>query len=334
VLVLASVGPDCGAIYDSKTASSNPDVSYFDVEGPTAEENKTEERGGGGESLGAATSSNVSVDVKYKEKESLERGSVSFPYEKYQWSIGTWYHSSDGLRFYDVFYGDEQILYDYRVPWVKIGTTRYALTSSLRSDGPDLHEYNQGQYFEVWTEYHIEAEDVDIEVFVYFRSTGEMDPWVIVDCNSVDKNIVVGQRFDFDLDGWTDDNAQFYTSSPGGNYWELVEEEDLHADANNPEESFVQWRLFDTDVVGENPEQDQLVKIIPYSPDDSYLYVLRYQYSQLGGDPATYDNDQGTGEYNVTWTDPYDGEDLVAWYVSTYTSTDWCWPGPWINVEV
>jgi hypothetical protein len=330
MLIVASMGPQCSASYENKSELGEADETYYDVEGPEHLEEKEENRTGGGGSGGSNESYSTSVDVLRKGSSSMERDSVVFPYQRYNWSIGSWYRTSHGLRFYDIYYNEEKILYDYQLPWVKINGMRYDLTSAMRTDGPDLYVYTTVRAFKVWVEYRIASEDVDVEVYVYFFDDGEMDPWANVDGNDVNRNIVVGQRFDFDLDGAGDDNAEFYKMEG----WDLVEEEDDHADDGNPEIECVQWRLFDTDVLGEGFYYDQVVSLVPYHPDDSYLYIVRYHSNQVRGDPVDYDNDEATGLYSTSTYDHYTGYDLVAWYVSEYTQEDWCNPGPWVLVEV
>ena len=333
MLLLTSSAPVCEADYESKSEYTSPDETYYDIQGNPAEENKTEGRSGGGGAGNDSAPYNVSVDMLKKESSTTERGSISFPYIKYGWSIGTWYLSSYGLRFYNVVFNDEKILYDYRLPWVKIDGTKYSLTSGRCIDGPDLFVWHNLKMFKVWAEYLIASENVTIQVYVYFFEDGEMDPWAIVDCHDVDKDIVVAQRFDFDLGGADDDNAEFYVSTPAGNKWELVELEDHHRDSGNPDDSGVQWTLYDTDVDGMSYIVDQGVEIIPYHPDDSNMTILRYHSSQIGQDPGAYDNDEPTGLYSSALYDPYIGYDLVAWYVSEYKSEDWCNPGPWMLID-
>jgi len=277
MVIGTSLGGTGSASYENKSELNSPDETYFDIEGDPASEEKGEERGGSPYS--------VSVDSLMKGEKEIQRSPITFPYEKFNWSIDTWYKSSHGLRFYNVQFEDEKILYDYRLPWVKIDNTKYNLTSAMRSDGPDLYVYNTAKAFKVWIEYYIAAENVHVEVYVYFLENGEMDPWAIVDCGRSNKDIVVGQRFDFDLGGAGDDNALFYTD----NGWDLCEEEDDHPDENEPEDDYLQWELADTDVDGSSFVIDQSVGIIPYHTDNSRLHIVRYHPSQIGGDPSDFD---------------------------------------------
>ena len=326
MMALSMIFPIGGAEYETKTELTAPDETYYYIEGPPPLDEKDQLP----ESLSSSTSTyNVIVDMLKKGASATERSSVSFPYSNFNWEIGTWYRTSEGFRFYDVSYNNEKILYDYCLPWVKIGNMKYMLTSSMCTNGPDLYVYHTAQMFKVWIEYHIDEVDVYVEVYAYFGSEGQFNPWAVVDSN--DKvAMTVAQRFDFDLDGAGDDNADFYT----GAGWELVEDEDSHYDDGNPEDGRVQWSLYDTDTQGSDYIIDQSVDIIPYHPDDSYLYILRYHSRQKDDYPSTYDNDEATGLYSPSTYDPYIGYDLVAWYVSEYGNTRFCNPGPWIKVEV
>lgn len=329
LLMVASVMPVASADDEEKQDLSNPHEIYYDVEGQTYEDNKTgePERGGGG-------TYNVTVSALKAGSESLERDSVTFPYSKYNWTITSWYRSSFGLRFYDVSYKGEKLLYDYQLPWLRIDGDQYNLTSDMRVDGPDLYVYTTARAFKVWVKYGIPEKDTDVEVYCYFTESGEMDPWAIVDCNNIDRDIVIPQRFDFDLGGWDDDNAQAYTSHWWGNTWDLVEEECTLYDAGQPEFQGIQWKLFDTDQQGGGYVTDQLVDVKPYHPDTPYMTFLRYHYGEVADLPGTYDNDETTGAYMGALPDPVVGYDLVEWYVSTYTDTDWCNPGPWMFMTV
>jgi len=332
LLFVAACGPVSQAEYTTKSEYTNPQEVYFDVEGPTYDEDKEENRSGGESS--SLKVLNVSVAKKTSSSESESRDTVTFPYSRFDWTIWSWYPSSYGLRFYNVYYKDEKILFDYRLPWIEIDSTKYALSSGICVDGPDLSVWPNQEIFKVWAKYEIQSKNVQVEVYVYFFGGGLMEPWAIVDCNDVDRNITVPQRFDFDLDGADDDNADFFVDGILGPHWKFVDEEDHLEDAGNPNQGGVQWALYDSDQVGITYDMDQIIDIFPYATDDSDLTVLRYHSSQISGDPADYDNDETTGLYSGATYDPYTGYDLVAWYVARYTDVDWCNPGPWIFVEV
>lgn len=329
-MVLSALPPAGSADYESKTELDAPDWTFFGFESDSAEENKTLELLRGGSSL---STQSVNVTIQKKGSSSRESGQVTFPYEKWNWTINKCYRTSNGLRFYGVYFEDEKILYDYRVPWVEFEGKRYDLTEARSDDMPTLYIWDSLGVFKVEVSYSFRAENVAVEVkeYCYFWEDGSFDPWVYVDCEPNEMDIRVGQRFDFDLDGAGDDNADFYLSN---NTWDLVEEEDDHRDKGNPEDNNVQWVLYDTDAVGTGSIVDQNVDIIPYHPDDSRLYILRYHWNQIAGDPSSYDNDETTGLYSGSTYDPYIGYDLVAWYVSDYTDVMWCNPGPWTEVEV
>ena len=303
--------------------------TYYDIEGPIFEENKTMTL-----DSGPSKTCNVTVDMLESGAEKAVKASVTFPYTKFNWSIGSWYRTSLGLRFYDVKYKTEGILYDYRIPWVKVGGTSYDLTSDMCTDGPDLYVYSTSRAFKVWAEYSIDSIDVVVQVYCYFFEDGEMDPWAVVDCHGASRSIIVPQRFDFDLGGSDDDNVQRYTSHPTGDRWDLVTVEGGYADANQPEDDGIQWQVFDTDRQGMGFVTDQRVDVEPYHSDTPYLTVLRYHSDQMGSDPGTYDNDETTGAYYGGAFDPYSGCDLVEWYVSSYGSEDYCNPGPWMYIDV
>jgi hypothetical protein len=324
-MVLSAASPMGTADYTSKSEHTNPDATIYGFESGTAEDNKSGERLMGG---GSSTTETVNVTLK-KKGGSPESSSVTFPYEKFDWKITKCYRSSNGLRFYGVYYKEEKILYDYRVPWIEIDDEKFDLTSVRSNAAPDLYIWETLEVFKVSCTYTIQDEHTDVEVYAYFYKDGRFDPWVLVDSNQK-KNFVVGQRFDFDLDGASDDNADFYKTSG----WDLVENEDSHLDDGNPEDNHVQWRLYDTDVNGTGYINDQLVKIIPYNIDSSFLYIVRYHTNEMTGDPSLYDNNEATGLYSIPTYDPFIGYDLVAWYVSEYLDTRSCNPGPWTQVEV
>jgi hypothetical protein len=312
-----------------KQELNNPDEVYLDVEGQTYEDNKTGEPERGGNDTYSVT-----VSVLRKGSERAVTDSVTFPYQKYNWSITSWYRSPYGLRFYDVSYRGEKLLYDHQLPWVRVDGMQYDLTYDMRVDGPDLYIYSLSRVFKVWVKYSIPSIDTDIEVYCYFSESGEMDPWAIVDCNCMDRDIIVPERFDFDLGGSDDDNAQAYTLHWWGNTWDLVEEEGTIRDAGQPEAQGIQWRLLDTDAQGVGYVTDQLVDIKPYHTDAPYMTFLRYHYGEVVDLPGTYDNDEVTGQDVGGSGDPFVGCDLVVWYVSTYEDTDWCNPGPWMFMTV
>ena len=329
LMVLSALPPAGSADYESKTELDAPDWMFIGFESDPAEENKTEELLRGGSSL---STQSVNVTIVKKGSSSRESGEVTFPYEKWNWTIDKCYRTSYGLRFYGVYFEDEKILYDYRVPWVEFERTRYDLTEA-RSDGtPTLYIWDSLKVFKVEVSYSFQAGNVAVEVreYCYFWEDGSFDPWVYVDCEPNELDIRVGQRFDFDLGGAGDDNADYYTDSG----WDLVEEEDDHPDGGNPEDDNVQWRLYDTDVFGTGYINDQIVNIIPYHADDSKLWIVRYHGNQIGGDPSSYDNNEATGLYSGATYDHFIGYDLVAWYVSDYEDTMWCNPGPWTEVGV
>ena len=324
LLFSLSAVPPGTAENPSKTELENPDETVFGFESDLALEEKEEEP------LEGMSNETVNVTLKKKGSSSSESSTVTFPYDKFNWTISKCYRSDNGLRFYGVYYEEEKILYDYRVPWVKIDGTRYDLTNIRSTDAPTLYIWNSQEVFKVEVSYSIDEKDAEVDVYCYFYADGSFDPWVQVDCDKK-RDIVVGQRFDFDLGGASDDNADFFFPN---STWDLVEEEDDHPDEGNPEDEGVQWRLYDTDVQGTGYFNDQTVDIIPYHVDGSELYILRYHSSEISDDPWSYDNNEATGLYRITTYDPFIGYDLVAWYVSEYTDVKWCNPGPWTEVEV
>ncbi|MCK5413980.1 MAG: hypothetical protein KAJ35_01225 [Thermoplasmata archaeon] len=324
LLFALSAVPPSTAEDPTKTELENPDETYFGFESGWAMEDKEVEP------LKSTSNETVNVTLKKKGSSSSESSTVTFPYEKFQWTISKCYRSDYGLRFYGVYYDEEKILYDYRVPWVKIDGVRYDLTIAKSTDAPTLYIWNSQEVFKVEVSYSIDEADAEVDVYCYFYADGSFDPWVQVDCNRK-RNVEVGQRFDFDLGGASDDNADFFLPN---STWDLVRYEDDHPDEGNPEDGGVQWVLFDTDVEGTGSIVDQKVDLIPYHLDDSDLHILRYHSGEIGGDPFAYDNDETTGLYSGSTYDHYIGEDLVAWYVSDYTHVRWCNPGPWTEVEV
>jgi hypothetical protein len=329
VLALSAV-PMGSADYTTKTELDRPDEIHHGFESSSADEDKEENksRSSPPPSLSAER---VNTTLVRKGSSSRESSSVTFPYEKFGWRISKCYRTDDGLRLYGVYFEDEKILYDYRVPWVMVGNNRRALTTSNSDGPPDLYIWETLEAFKVEVSYTLSLDDVEVKVYSYFYHDGSFDPWVIVDCDGDKKNIQVGQRFDFDLDGAGDDNAKYHTSLG----WDLVDVEDDFPDDGEPEDHGVQWLLMDTDVVEQVDVEDQLVEIIPYGIDSSVLYVLRYHNNELSGHPSSYDNNEDTGEYLYGGsTYEYQGYDLVAWYVSAYEDTVWCNPGPWTEVEV
>jgi len=327
LLALAAVPPVGSADYLNKTELQFPEEIVYGFFSEPADENKTEELLRGGSSGSTET---VNVTVLKKGSSTLESGTISFPYDKFDWTIDACYETSNGLSFYGVYYKDEKILFDYRVPWVKIDNQRYALNKARSDADPDLYIWPSLSAFKVQISYTITEKDVTVDVYCYFYADGSFDPWVYVDCGNKNRDIEVGQRFDYDLGGASDDNADFFSDSG----WTLIEEEDNIPDEGNPNNASVQWRLFDTDVLGTSYTVDQMIEIIPYGIDSSELYIVRYHSGETSGDPSSYVDDEATGLYRITTYDPYIGEDLVAWYVSVYNHEKWCNPGPWTEVEV
>ena len=122
LLFTLSAVPPGTAENPSKTELENPDETYFGFESGWAMEDKEVEP------LKGVSNETVNVTLKKKGSSSSESSTVTFPYDKFNWTISKCYRSDFGLRFYGVYYEEEKILYDYRVPWVKIDGTRYDLT--------------------------------------------------------------------------------------------------------------------------------------------------------------------------------------------------------------
>jgi len=292
-----------------------PDYTYTAVEGPWYAENK----GSGGaaallKDTGAAAAATL----------------VTFPYVKYNWTIYSWASTSNGLRFYGVYYNNEQVFYDYRVPWIKVGGNRYQLTASLLTAGPDLWEYNTG-VFVVKATYNLGTPNVDVTVLTRFYGSGTMEPWVLVDTKGVPSALQIPERFDFDLAGSGDDNQQYYN----GSAWCYSTTETSQSDSAFGENSSgYQWRTFDTDQLGTSYVYNVEIDVTPFHADNAIWYQLVYAASEISGDPGIYQSGQTINSYNPAAPDPWTGYDAVNWYVASYTATAAAYPGPWIKVKI
>jgi hypothetical protein len=310
IVGLLSAATEVSADIAGRPEDGTPDATYTNVQG----DSQSETKGGAGPQGGGGFS--------------IE--SVTWPYSNFGWSITSWYSTSDGLRFYGVYFNSEQIFYDYRVPWVKIGANTYALTTARLSTGPDLLVYNAGSFL-VKAKYALGSPNVDITVSTRFYSNGTIEPWVLVDGKGSAYSMVVPQRFDFDLGGADDDNQQYYS----GSAWSYSATEHHTADASYGEDAnHYQWKTFDTDQSGSTYVTDQAVNVIPYHPDGATWYHLRYNSGEIGGTPSSYENSQTINTYNSGQADPWVGQDAVNWYVSTYSSSSLAYPGPWLETSV
>ena len=299
-----------------------PDETYYDIEGPPYDEDKS-----GGEGLMVPLDAAASLAIGG----ASALTAVSFPYSNYNWSISTWYSTNDGLRFFGIYYKGEQILYDYRTPWVWVNGVTRALTVGNLVDGPHLYVNYASSSFWVKARYNLGNPNIDVTVSARFYNSGAFEPWVLVVAASGVYNIGVGQRFDFDLGEAADDNQQYYN----GSAWKTpatetaIQDVWYGGDANGNE-----WRDFDTDASGNGNVVDQWVYVRPYHTDTATWYMLRYVPGQVGSTPGGYMNGQTINTYQPGLGDPWIGYDAVNWYVSSYTNVQVAYPGPWITVIV
>lgn len=299
-----------------------PDEVYYNVQGPSYGEDKS-----GGLSLQVS----LTVSDLAAEGAGALTSSVTFPYALYNWSIDSWYSTNDGLRFFGAYFHGEQILYDYRTPWVALNGVSHALSTPNLIDGPNLNVYYASHSFQVKARYNLGNPNVDVTVSTRFYENGTVEPWVLVVSYAGPFNIAVGQRFDFDLGGSDDDNQQFYD----GTGWKTNAQEGVSYDAWYGEDANGnQWRDFDTDASGNSNFIDQAVYARPYHSDAAAWYQLRYLAGQVGGTPASYLNGQTINTYVGGLPDPWVGYDAVNWYLSSYTNVQVAYPGPWISTVV
>jgi hypothetical protein len=303
-----------------------PDEIYTGVVGPDYSETKS-----GGQGFAKLIAPSGLVAAGGEETAAAAAASVvPFPYANFQWTIYSWASTSDGLRFYGVYFQGRQIFFDFRTPWVGLSNVRYALNAARLVTGPDLLVYNSGMFL-VKAKYNIGVPDVDVTVITRFYSNGNMEPWVLVDTKGVPKDIVVPERFDFDLQGSGDDNQQYYN----GNAWTYTATESSNLDSANAENaSGFQWRTFDTDQVGNGYIFAAEVDVTPYHPDGSRWYHLAYGAGEISGDPGGYTTGQTINAFNPIATDPWIGYDAVNWYVAYYGGCSIAYPGPWLKVKV
>jgi hypothetical protein len=328
LLILPSVfvGP-ASADNEKRTDDDTPDELYEGVSGPVFPDEKGQSMmaGGGG---GASLKGNKLLGGGGAQAMSGGSG-ISFPYENFNWSILSWYSTDEGLRIYEASYKGEEIFWEYRVPWVKVGTTFYALNDARLTSGPDLWIYMSGMFL-VRAQYYIQQANVDVTVIARFYFNGHMEPWVIVDTNGIAKDIKVGQRFDFDLGDLYDDNQQYYN---GANWIAPVTETSILDSTYSEDGSGYQWKVFDTDESGSSYVTDQAALIKPYSQDNSRWYMLAYNGAQFG-DPVMYVGTQIINSYQPNFQDPWVGYDAVNWYVSTYSQVYSLYAGPWVHIQV
>lgn len=298
-----------------------PDETYYSVQGPEYAEDK----GGAGPASAPATVAAYAVGA-----DGAGMTNVNFPYVKSNWSITSWYSTPDGLRFYLVFYKNEQILYDYRVPWIGVNGVKHALSTQQLISGPDLWVY-YSDYFVVWAKYNLGNPNINVYVITRFYGDGTIEPWVLVDGGNVHYNFAVPQRFDFDLGGPDDDNQQYYD----GSAWKYSTTEHSTLDATYGENaSGYQWRVFDSDQSGTGYIMDQEVDVTPYHADGARWYSLVYNIGEVSNDPVGYLNNQIINSKAPALPDPWFGADAVCWYASTYTLVTAAYPGPWVKVFV
>jgi hypothetical protein len=296
-----------------------PDEIYYGVSGPEYAEDK-----GGGAAPQVAPSAPPAGPL------GSPLTPVSFPYTKSNWTILSWYSTGDGLRFYGVYYKNEQILFDYRVPWVGVNNIKHGLSTQQLVSGPDLWVYN-ADYFLVWAKYNLGNPNIDVYVITRFYGDGTIEPWVLLNAGPLHYDLYVPQRFDFDLGGSDDDNQQYYN----GSAWKAPTTETSTLDSWYGENaSGYQWRNFDTDQSGNGNFIDQEIDVKPYAPDASRWYSLVYNNGEINGDPVGYLNFQTINTYAAGQPDPWIGYDGVNWYVSSYTQVALAYPGPWVKVFV
>ena len=292
-----------------------PDEVYEELIGPAY----GEKEGGDGLVAGGAASFSVSAETTYQ-----------WPVQLHNWTIYSWYPANDGFRFYGIYYKNELVLYDYRIPWVRINGNLRVLTIPNLVQGPDMWVYNSG-YFLVKARYNLGNPNVDVTIMTRFYSNGNVEPWVLVDTHNVQMSVKVGQRFDFDLGDTDDDNQQYYN----GVLWSAPGVENFVLDSSyQSNSSGWEWRDFDTDLSGNGYVVDQEVAVKPYSSDDSKWYMLRYAGGEIANDPGGFLNSQSINLYIANQADPWIGYDAVNWYVSNYPATTLAYPGPWLKVMV
>jgi len=150
---------------ETRTDDDTPDELYEGVSGPMFPDEKGQSMmAGGGE--GASLKGNKLLGGGGPQAMGGGSG-ISFPYENFNWSILSWYSTDDGLRIYEVSYKGEEIFWEYRVPWVKIGNTLYSLSDARMTSGPDLWVYMSGMFL-VRAQYHIQQANVDVTVIARF----------------------------------------------------------------------------------------------------------------------------------------------------------------------
>jgi hypothetical protein len=298
------------------------DETYHDVQGPSY----AEEKSGGLSFQLSLTLSNLVA-----EGAGALTASVTFPYSLYNWSIDSWYSTNDGLRFFGVYFHGEQILYDYRTPWVWLNGALHALTTPNLIEGPNLMVYYASHSFQVKARYNLGNPNMDVTVSTRFYENGTIEPWVLVVSYGGPFNIAVGQRFDFDLGGSDDDNQQYYD----GANWKTAAQEGAVPDAWFGEDANGnQWRDFDTDTSGNSNVIDQAVYVRPYHTDASTWYELRYRPGEVSSTPVMYLTGETINTYVGGLPDPWVGYDAVNWYLSSYNNAQVVYPGPWITAVV
>jgi len=159
-----------------------------------------------------------------------------------------------------------------------------------------------------------------------FHESGRLDPWLTLHGPGLHDEHTYHPhwRFDFDIDGATDDAVEHWD----GGRWQRVSEEGWFPSTGQASPEGWVWRQID---FGSGAS----VNLRPQTWEDAELFALRYH----AGEWAPYSPRAAIGEQSFPAGyvnhEPLDGQDVILWYVA-HVHHDQAFPftaGPWIRVE-
>jgi hypothetical protein len=253
------------------------------------------------------------------------------------WTIHWRLSESAGLLIYLASFRGKRVLWEASLPYVTIDHQRQSVT--LDEDGDDSHgpfwmplggralvgairksDFRGG--FEL-------AADFETGPFRYtqlwrFHEDGRLAPWLMIHGGGLHAGHTYHPhwRFDFDVDGATDDALEHFESGR----WQRVGEEGWIPYTGERDELGMAWRQID---LGSGAQ----VGIRPHAWEDAELYAIRYHEGEWP--PFTPRSEAGGQPFPAAYVgaEPLDGEDVTLWYVA-HVHYDGAFPftaGPWIR---
>ena len=259
--------------------------------------------------------------------------------EQSNWKVHWRLTESSGLMIYLADYNGKRVLWEGSLPYVTVDHQRQDL--SVEEEGVTTH----GPFWVPLGERTLAGEirhntfrggfelaaDFIAGPYQYtqmwrFHSDGRLAPWLTIYGAGVHDGHTYHPhwRFDFDVDGATDDALERFD----GKRWSRVAEEGWFPYTGDADDDGIVWRQID---FGSGAS----VNIRPHHWEDAELFAIRYHDGEWA--PFSPRSEVGAQSFPAAYVgdESLDGEDVTLWYVA-HVHYDASFPftaGPWIKID-